>query len=131
MTTIKWISSVQAKINDSIHVYIESDDHNWFIYTDNMQATDFDGNSFGSKYEAQDFAEEQSENIAKFEAEKIAEQSGDEDDNDDDDLSWEDIHRMRAELIAKNPGASAEYAYKNMFPHVLKREYENMKLLAK
>ena len=50
---------------------------------------------------------------------------------DASDLSWEDIHRMRAELIAKNPSASAEYAYKNMFPHVLKREYDNMQLLAK
>jgi len=120
--TIKWISSVHAKINDSIHVYIESDDDRWFIYTDNMQSTDFDSNSFGSKYDAQDFAENQAENIAKFEAEKIAEQSSE---DEDEDLSWEDIHRMRAELIAKNPGASAGYAYKNIFPHVLKREYEN------
>lgn len=126
--TIKWISSVHAKINDSIHVYIESDDDRWFIYTDNMQSTDFDDNSFKSKYDAQDFVEDQVENIAKFEAEKIAEQSS-EDDNDD--LRWEDIHRMRAELIAKNPSASAEYAYKNMFPHILKREYENMQLSAK
>ena len=59
-------------------------------------------------------------------AEELAEQSN-EDDNVD--LSWNDIHRMRAELIAKNPSASAEYAYKNMFPHILKREYDNMKLL--
>jgi hypothetical protein len=44
-----------------------------------------------------------------------------------DDLSWNEINRMRAELIAKNPSASAEYAYKNMFPYVLKREYENAK----
>lgn len=44
---------------------------------------------------------------------------------DASDLSWEDIHRMRAELIAKNPSAGAEYAYKNMFPHILKREYDN------
>ncbi len=121
--TINWISSVHAKINDSIHVYIESDDDRWFIYTDNMQSTDFDSNSFKSKYDAQDFAEEQAKNIAKFEAEKIAEQASE---DEDEYLSWEDIHRMRAELIAKNPGASAEYAYKNMFPHILKREYENI-----
>jgi hypothetical protein len=120
--TIKWISSVHAKINDSIHVYIESNDGDWFIYTDNIPSTDFEDNSFKSKYDAQDFAEEQAENIAKIEAEKLAEQSN-EDDNVD--LSWNDIHRMRAQLIAKNPSASAEYAYKNMFPHILKREYDN------
>ena len=68
------------------------------------------------------FAEEQAENIAKIEAEKLSEQSSE---DNDDDLRWEDIHRMRRELIAKNPGASAEYAYKNMFPHILKREYDN------
>lgn len=119
--TIKWISSVHAKINDSIHVYIESDDGNWFIYTNNIPSTDFEDNSFKSKYDAQDFAEEQAENIAKSEMEKLAEQS-----SEDDDLSWEDIHRMRKELIAKNPSASAEYAYKNMFSHILKREYEDV-----
>lgn len=117
---IKWISSVQAKINDLIHVYIESNDGIWFIYTDNISATDFEGNSFNSKYDAQDFAEDQAEKIAEFEAEKIADQSC------KDDISWDEIYIMRAELIAKNPSASAEYAYKNMFPHVLKREYNNI-----
>ena len=114
---ITWISSVHAKINGSIHVYLDSDNERWFIYTDNMQSTDFDSNSFGSKYDAQDFAEDQAENIAKFESERIEQL------NDEDDLSWDDIHLMRAELIAKN--LSAEYAYKNMFPHILKREYDN------
>ena len=121
--TIKWISSVHAKINDSIHVYIESDDNNWFIYTNNIPSTDFEDNSFKSKYDAQDFVEKQAEKIAAIELEKITDQSYD---DDDGNLSWEDIHRMRKELIAKNPSASAEYAYKNMFPHILKREYENV-----
>jgi hypothetical protein len=121
--TIKWISSVHAKINGSIHVYIEFDDNKWFIYTDNIPSTDFEDNSFKSKYDAQDFAEKQAEKIVSIELEKITDQSYD---DDDDDLSWEDIHRMRKELIAKNPSASAKYAYKNMFPHILKREYENV-----
>jgi hypothetical protein len=121
--TIKWISSVHAKINNSIHVYIEFDDNNWFIYTDNIPSTDFDDNSFKSKYDAQDFAEKQAEKIAAIELQKITDRSYD---DGDDNLNWEDIHRMRKELIAKNPSASAEYTYKNMFPHILKREYENV-----
>ena len=70
--TIKWISSVQAKINDTIHVYIQSNDGDWCIYTNNIPSTDFDGNSFKSKYDAQDFVEEQAKNIVCIESENNA-----------------------------------------------------------